>query len=121
MFAQVGDTLGQILSEVFLNPDVLRAVVAVVIAVVVGMILTEFKPAAVARSVAIAVVVFAAIMALLDFPFGRFPSDPLGTIGSWLDASLTSLLNVRLGVVLAYFVAFFIVVAAAFGVRSVLK
>ncbi len=122
MFQQVVGTLFDILNDVFLNRDVFRAVAAVVIAVVAGMVLSELKPAKLVRMVVICLALFALVLGLQDL-LNDVTRNNRGADAflPWLDESANALLNLRLGVILVYFVAFAVVVSVAHWVGTLIK
>ncbi|MGF1454599.1 MAG: hypothetical protein ACFB6R_04400 [Alphaproteobacteria bacterium] len=119
MLTEFLSTLLGILEEVFLPNDVFRAVCAVVVAVVAGMILKEFKLGKVVNLILICLVIFGALLAARDFATNYNPS--FNSFVPWIDSNLNKVLNLRVGVLLVYFIAFGIVIAAAFSGRRLLK
>ncbi len=112
-------TLLGILDDVFLPNDVFRAVSAVVVAVVAGMVLKEYKLGKVVNMILVCLMIFGLLLALRNF-IVNYDSD-FDLFLPWLDASLNQVLNLRVGILLVYFVAFGLVISAAYGVRGMLK
>ncbi len=119
MLTEFINTLMAILSDVFLPNDVFRAVVAVVVALVAGMVMKEYKLGKVVNTVLAALAIFGFILAIRNFV--SFFGGNVTAIGPWLDSTLNAFLNLQLGVILVYFIAFFFVVSVAYAIRKGLK
>ncbi len=108
MFDSVLNTIQDILSDVFLTRDVLRAVIAVAVAVIAGMTLKELKLGKLVNQTLIALGVFALLLAIRNL----FNSS--SDLAGWLSRSINGLLNTSVGVLLVYFLAFLIVITLTF-------
>ncbi len=116
------DTLQNIFLEVFTPGPPLgywTGVLAIVIALIFGLALVrEYKFGHVINMTLSALVTFAVILGLIDFFLYYFEGFQ---IGAWVENSFNDFLNVTFGLVLVYFIGFFLVISLAYFIGGALK
>lgn len=111
MFSDILNTLQSYIDRVFFG-DVTTSVIAAVIAIIAGMLLKKYEFSQVIARTLTALAVFALVLAIFDLFRGSFD------FAGWVGTSLNQFLALELGLILVYFVAFFIVISLAQLIRS---